>query len=138
MTIICADPSPISLLVMRNDVKRLLPDSDVHICRSADSVIRLAEKYGCDVLITEIDFGRDKGEGLKLAEEIRKLMPNVNIIFATTAPYSEYAALIIQTKFSGYLTKPYNAEDLRKELQELRFQGRRNRFSAFKPIVISE
>ena len=59
MTIICADPSPITLLGLRREVKKILPNSNVHICRDSDSAIRLAEKYGCDVLITEIDFERD-------------------------------------------------------------------------------
>ena len=138
MTIICADPSPVSLLVLKKDVKKILPDSDVHICRSSDSVIQLAEKYGCDVLITEIDFGRDKGEGIRLAEEIGKLLPNVNIIFATTAPYNEYAALIIQIKFSGYLTKPYLLEELKKELQELRFQKKLDRIPVNKTMVTAD
>ena len=138
MTIICADPSPVSLLVLRKEVKKLLPDSDVYICRNSDSAIRLAEKYGCDVLITEIDFGRDKGEGIRLVEEIGKLLPNVNIIFATTAPYNEYAALIIQIKFSGYLTKPYLEEDLKKELHELRFEVKQNSISFNKPIMIPD
>lgn len=138
MTIICADPSPVSLLVLKKDVKKLLPDADVHICKSSDSAIRLAEKYGCDVLITEIDFGRDKGEGIRLVEEIGKILPNVNIIFATAAPYNEYAALIIKIKFSGYLTKPYLAEDLKKELQELRFQERQDRISVSKSIVATD
>ena len=138
MTIICADPSPVSLFALRRDVKKILPDSDVHLCRNSESAIRLAEKYGCDVLITEIDFGRDKGEGIKLVEEIVKLLPKVNIIFATTASYKEYAALIIQIKFSGYLTKPYLAEDLKKELQELRFQVKQNCISGSKPAVIPD
>ena len=138
MTIIYADPSPVSLLVLRKKVKKILPDSDVHICRYADSAIRLAEKNGCDVLITEIDFGRDKGEGVNLVKEIKKLLPNVNIIFATTASYNEYAALIIQIKFSGYLTKPYLTEDLKKELQELRFQVKQNGICSCKPTVMPD
>ena len=135
MTIICADPSPVSLWVLRKEIKKILPDSDIYLCRSSDAAIRLTEKYGCDVLITEIDFGRDKGEGINLVKEIEKLQPRVNIIFATTATYSEYAALIIPIKFSGYLTKPYLAEDLNRELQELRFRGNRNSIPIHKPVM---
>lgn len=135
MTIICADPSPVSLLVLRKKVKKILPDSDVHICRYADSAIRLAEKNGCDVLITEIDFGRDKGEGVNLVKEIKKLLPNVNIIFATAASYNEYAALTIPIKFSGYLIKPYLTEDLKKELQELRFRENQGSIPMNRPVV---
>ena len=59
----------------------------------------------------------------------------MNIIFATTAQYSEYAALIIPIKYSGYLIKPYAAEALRKELQELRFMVTRNCGRAARPAV---
>ena len=121
MTIICADPSPVSVLVLRKDVKKLLPDSDVHICRNSDSAIRLAEKYGCDVLITEIDFGRDKGEGIFLAEEIKELCPRANIIFATAASEGEYTSRILKIRYSGFLNKPYTAEELRTELENLRY-----------------
>ena len=121
MTIICADPSPISVLVLKKDVKKLLPDSDVHMCRNADSAIRLAEKYGCDVLVTELDFGRDKGEGILLAEQIKELCPRVNIIFATAASEGEYTSRILKIRYSGFLNKPYAAEELRTELENLRY-----------------
>ena len=121
MTIICADPSPISVLVLRKDVKKLLPDSDVHMCRNADSAIWLAEKYGCDVLITEIDFGRDKGECIRLVEKIKELCPRVNIIFATAAPERELSSRILKTRYSGFLNKPYTTEELRTELEDLRY-----------------
>ena len=135
MTVICADPSFTALLALRKEIKKTLPDSNVYICRSSDSAIRLAERHGCDVLITEIDFGRDKGEGIRLVKEIGKRLANVNIIFATTAQYNEYAALIIPIKYSGYLIKPYIPEDLRKELQDLRFREKRNCSCASKPAM---
>ena len=121
MTIICADPSPILLLVLRKKVKKLLPDSDVHVCSDSGAAIRLAEKYGCDVLITEIDFGRDKGEGILLAEKIKELYPRVNIIFATAAPERELSSRILKTRYSGFLNKPYTTEELRTELEDLRY-----------------
>ena len=121
MTVICADPSPVSLLALRREVKKILPDSDIRICRGSDAAIRLAEKYGCDVLITEIDFGRDKGEGLRLVEEIKKRCPRVNIIFATAASEREFTSRILKIRYSGFLNKPYTAEELRTELEDLRY-----------------
>lgn len=121
MTIICADPSPVSLLVLREKVKKLLPDSDVHSCRNSESAVQLAKKYGCDVLITAIDFGRDKGEGILLAEKIKELYPRVNIIFATAASEGEYTSRILKIRYSGFLNKPYTLEELRTELENLRY-----------------
>ena len=121
MTIICADPSPISLLVLQKNVKRFLPNSSVHICRNSDSAIRISEQYGCDVLITAIDFERDKGEGILLAEKIKEMYPRVNIIFATAASEGEYTSRILKIRYSGFLNKPYTAEELRTELENLRY-----------------
>lgn len=121
MTIICADPSPISLFRLDKMVKKIAPDAEVLLCKKADSAILTAKKSGCDVLITEIDFGRKKGEGIVLAEKIRSMISSANIIFATAEPNRDYAALIVKMKYSGYLTKPFGVEELRKELQELRY-----------------
>lgn len=121
MMIICADPSPIALLVLKRDVKRILPYADVHICTNADAAKRLAERSSCDVLITELDFGRDKGEGILLAEEIKKICPRVNIIFATAASEEKYTSRILKIRYSGYLNKPYTPEELRTELENLRY-----------------
>ena len=121
MTIICADPSPVSLLTLQKNIKRLLPDSDVYICRNSDSAMQLAEKHGCAVLITAIDFGRDKEEGILLAEAIKDRCPRANIIFATAASEGEYNSRILKIRYSGFLNKPYTAEDLRTELENLRY-----------------
>ena len=121
MTIICADPSPVSLVVLQKRVKKLLPNAGVHISRYSDSALRLAEKHGCDVLITEIDFGRDKGEGILLAEKIEEQYPRANIIFATAAPEGEYTSRILKVRYSGFLNKPYTEEELRTELENLRY-----------------
>lgn len=122
MRIICADPSPISLFGLNIKVKRILPNSKIYLCNKADSAIQIARNEGCDVLITEIDFGRGKGEGIRLAETIADIVPEVNIIFVTASSYQEYAALVMKMKYSGYLTKPYKNDELKRELTELRYK----------------
>lgn len=122
MRVICADPSPISLLGLNRRVSRILPESEVYLCKNTETAIRYAKKRGCDVLITEIDFGRNKGEGIQLVNRITAIEPNVNVIFLTSAPYMEYAALIMKMKYSGYLTKPYMDVELERELTNLRFR----------------
>ena len=120
MTIICADPSPISLFRLEQSIRKILPSSSVHLCKELESAVREAQKSGCDVLITEIDFGRRKGEGIELANKILDLFPFANVIFATAAPDRDYAPLIMRMKYSGYLTKPFEIEDLEKEFNNLR------------------
>ena len=122
MTIICADPSPISLFRLERIIKKIMPESSVHLCKRTDSAVLAAKNTGCDVLITEIDFGGKKGEGIELAKKIIELIPNVNVIFATTVFDRDYAHLLVKLKYSGYLTKPFGIEEMNRELQELRHQ----------------
>lgn len=120
MTIICADPSPISLCRLERSIRKIMPTSSVHLCKKTESALQEASKRGCDVLITEIDFGRKKGEGIELANSIIDLFPFANVIFATAAPDRDYASLIMRIKYSGYLTKPFGVEELEKEFNNLR------------------
>ena len=120
MTIICADPSPISLFRMEQLIRRILPACSVHLCKKSETAIQAAKEDGCDVLITEIDFGRKKGEGIELASRILDLFPFANVIFATSAPVRDYAPLIMRIKYSGYLTKPFAVEELEREFKNLR------------------
>lgn len=120
MTIICADPSPISLFRLERLIKKILPTSTVHLCKSAACVETVAREIGCDVLITEIDFGGKKGEGIELASWILDLFPFTNVIFATSAPVRDYAPLIMRIKYSGYLTKPFAIEEMENEFKNLR------------------
>lgn len=121
MRVICVEPNPILLYGLNRKVKSILPESMIHLCSKPELALEIASKKECDVLITEIDFGRDKGEGIKLATKIENIMPEVNVIFVTAAPYKEYAPLVMKMKYSGYLTKPYMNDELKKELTELRF-----------------
>ena len=120
MTIICADPSPISLFRMEQSIRKILPACSVHLCKKSETAMQAAKESGCDVLITEIDFGRKKGEGIELASRILDLFPFANVIFATSAPVRDYAPLIMRIKYSGYLTKPFSIEELEKEFKNLR------------------
>ena len=122
MTVICADPSMISLYGLRRKLSAILPNAKIYYCNKTETALQIAKEEGCDVLITEIDFGRDKGEGINMAEKISNTISEVNIIFATGASYIDYASLIMKMKFSGYLTKPYSTEDLERELFGLRFK----------------
>ena len=97
-----------------------MPASTVHLCKKTECAISEAKKRGCDVLITEIDFGRKKGEGIELASSILDLFPLANVIFATSAPDRDYASLVMRIKYSGYLTKPFAIEELEKEFHSLR------------------
>ena len=122
MNVICADASPVALAALWGRLLIMLPGSEIFCCRSAEKALAIAEDQGCSILITDIDFGAAKGEGILLAEEIMKICPKANIIFATAAAAGEFASRILKIRYSGVLNKPYTLNELRAELENLRYE----------------
>ena len=69
--------------------------------------------------IAFLDIKMDGLTGIELAEKCKTLCPTVNIIFVTG--YSEYSMDALQLHVSGYVMKPVRANDLRMELNNLRY-----------------
>ncbi len=73
MTVICVDNMPIMLQSLKENADKAYPGADVQPFLSAESALDYAKKYGCDVLLCEINPPRL--EGLFLAEKIQKNQP---------------------------------------------------------------
>jgi len=121
MQIMCVDQSSWGLAELKRTVKHIIPEAHISGCRDPKKALECARKDGCDTLLTEIDFGGPRWEGLELAEQIQKLNPRVNIIFVTDCPEREYAEELIRLRISGYVRKPYNSQKLAEELENLRY-----------------
>ena len=119
MTVICVDNMPIMLQSLKENADKAYPCADVQSFLTAESALDYAEKFGCDVLLCEINPPRL--EGLFLAEKIQKINPKVNIIFVTVCSESEHAKAVLRLKPSGYLTKEATGTQILEELQNLRY-----------------
>ena len=119
MTIVCVDNTPIMLQSLKEDAGKAYPDANVQTFLTAEPALDYAKKYGCDVLICEINPPRL--EGLFLAEKMKNVNPRVNIIFVTVCSESEHAKAVLKLKPSGYLTKEATSEQILEELQNLRY-----------------
>ena len=119
MTIVCVDNTPIMLQSLKESADKAYPYADVQTFLTAESALDYAEKFGCDVLLCEINPPRL--EGLFLAEKVKKINPKVNIIFVTVCSESEYAKEVIRLKTSGYLTKEATGAQILDELRNLRY-----------------
>ena len=119
MTIVCVDNTPIMLQTLKESADKAYPNADVQTFLAAESALDYAEKFGCDVLLCEINPPRL--EGLFLAEKVKKINPKVNIIFVTVCSESEHAKEVIQLKTSGYLTKEATSAQILDELRNLRY-----------------
>ena len=119
MTIVCVDDHPIMLKGTIQSIGQILPDATIGAFENANDAIGFVKANGCDILISEIELcGVD---GLTLANHIKTLNPNVNIIFVTVCDEKEHAKEVFRLKPSGYLVKPANHEQLEAELKNLRY-----------------
>ena len=119
MTIVCVDNTPIMLQSLKENANKAYPYANVQTFLSAESALDYAEKFGCDVLLCEINPPRL--EGLFLAEKVKRINPKVNIIFVTVCSESEHAKTVMRLKPSGYLTKEATSAELLEELFNLRY-----------------
>lgn len=119
MVIVCVDNTPIMLQSLKEDAGKAYPDANVQTFLSAEPALAYAERFGCDILICEINPPRL--EGLFLAEKMKKINPRVNILFVTVCSESEHAKEVMRLKPSGYLTKEATSAQILEELQNLRY-----------------
>ena len=119
MIIVCVDNTPIMLQLLKEDAGKAYPNANVQTFLSAEPALAYAKKFGCDVLICEINPPRL--EGLFLAEKVKNINPKVNIIFVTVCSESEHAKAVMRLKPSGYLTKEATSAQILEELQNLRY-----------------
>ena len=71
MTIVCVDNTPIMLQSLKENADKAYPYADVQTFLSAEHALNYAEKFGCDVLLCEINPPRL--EGLFLAEKVKNM-----------------------------------------------------------------
>ena len=119
MTIICVDKTPIMLQSLKENADKAYPYANVQTFLTAESALDYVEKFGCDVLLCEIEPPRL--DGLFLAEKVKKINPKVNIIFVTVCSENEHAKAVMRLKPSGYLTKEATNAQILEELRNLRY-----------------
>ncbi|MCR4789831.1 MAG: response regulator [Treponemataceae bacterium] len=112
MKIICVDDEK---LILENMVSKCL---SIDFVEDAQGFIRsvMALKYleenKVDVAILDIDMPDMKG--IELAEKMKEIQPDIEIIFATG--YSSYAMEAYKQNAVAYLMKPVSRENLEEEL----------------------
>ena len=119
VTIVCVDNTPIMLQSLKENAESAYPHANVQTFLTEEPALEYAEKFGCDVLLGEINPPRL--EGLFLAEKMKKINPKVNIIFVTVCSESEHAKAVMRLKPSGYLTKEATSAQILEELRNLRY-----------------
>lgn len=114
--------------VISVDDEQIILDDFVQLLESMDEVSEVHGFTDCDkalnyIFENEVDVAffdiRMRGmDGITLAKKAKVLRPSINVIFLTA--YPEYSLEAMKIHASGYLLKPANEEDVRRELRDLR------------------
>ena len=132
MNIMVVDDERLVMDHMLGLVKRVAPDAvAVGFTEPEDACSYLLENR-VDIVFLDVEMG-ELG-GITLAERCKELCPEINLIFVTG--YSQYMKEAFRLHASGYLMKPVSEEELRDELDNLRYplpkeQDRRVKIQTF-------
>ena len=116
MKIMIVDDEQHALNNLLQCVKELRPEAEIVSFNRSDMALAYA-KENMDIDVAFLDINMPVISGIDLAKEIKKVHYTVNIIFCTA--YSEYALAAIRVHASGYVNKPYEKEDIERELDDL-------------------
>ena len=118
MRILCLDDEELALQMLEMCVKKAKPEADVSAFDDQEALLLDAEESGCDVAFLDIHM---RGmNGVEVAKRLKDINPKMNIIFVTG--FSEYKGDAMDMKASGYIMKPVTVEEVKEELENLRFQ----------------
>ena len=116
MKIIAVDDEKIALQGLLASIQKAAPDAEIYGFRYTGAAIAHMENTPCDVAFLDIEM---KGmNGVEVAEKLKSINPDVNIIFATG--FGAYRDAAFDLHASGYLIKPITEENVKREIDNLR------------------
>lgn len=116
MRIIAVDDEPHALRDLAQGIEAAAPGVQVAAFSCPEEALAYARQTPVDVAFLDIEMG--KMDGIQLAQQLKLLVPHMNIIFATG--YGQYMGSAFSLHASGYVLKPVRAEHIAEELYHLR------------------
>ncbi len=117
MKIFAVDDEKLALEMLVEAITEACPDAEVTGFNNPLDCLEEAKKNYIDVVFSDIQM--PQMTGIELSEELKKIRPEINIIFITA--YDNYAVDAMHLHASGYLMKPVTAKKVEKELKDLRY-----------------
>ncbi len=117
MKVIAVDDERLILEDFLDEAERLPEIDEIHGFQNATDAIQYVEEN--EVHVAFLDIQMRGMNGIELADRLKKIAPNINIIFLTA--YPEYSMEAMKLHASGYLLKPAQSCDIQNELRDLRF-----------------
>ena len=117
MNVLLVDDEVPALEVLKETVLQGLPDACVNAFLKPKEALLYAQDHPIEIAFLDIEM---RGmSGVELARQLKKLYPKLNLIFVTG--YSEFTGEAMAMHASGYIRKPVDIKQLKKELEDLRY-----------------
>lgn len=112
MRFFTVDDEVFMLEEMKKILGTLYPDGEIFTFDCPEKAFEAAKEFPADVAFLDVKMRRMSG--LELAARLKKIKPDIHIIFVTG--YQEYAVDAFRLRATGYLLKPVDIEDVKREL----------------------
>lgn len=112
MRFLAVDDEPLMLDALVDALRGARPEAEILSFRWPEDALEVAKEQPADVAFLDIQMGGMTG--LQLAVELKKIKPDIHIIFVTG--YSQYAVDAFAIHATGYLLKPVEQKDVEREL----------------------
>ena len=117
MRILLVDDEDLQLLRLNNEVKKVITDAEFLSYNNPLDAVKENKNTKIDIAFLDIEM--PGMNGIRLAKELKKANPLVNIIFVTA--FDSYAMEAYKIHASGYLSKPVKADKIKEEIDALRY-----------------
>ena len=108
-------------------IRRCAPEAEVVAFTDPHKALEALREAPAEVAF--LDFEMPACHGALLAKMMKEICPLLNIVFATA--YQDYYGHAMQLRASGYLLKPIREEQIREELDNLRYPVEKRRNGLF-------
>lgn len=95
-------------------INKLVPDAVIIEMKSGEEALDLIARESFDLLCIDINLGDISGT--TLATTARRLLPNVEIVFATA--YNNYAEIAFEVDSLYYLLKPFSENKVKRMIEK--------------------
>ena len=117
MNILALDDEKLALEGVVSSIKAALPNAVIHSFNDPEEALKDAKTFCPHIAFLDIET---RGlSGLEVAEKLKEENKRINIIFVTG--FEHYMKKAFDMHASGYVTKPVTEEQIKNELQNLRY-----------------
>lgn len=106
-----------SLKRMITEFSTFLPLGSIEDASDGELALSMIAEQKPDILLTDIRM--PFMNGIELANEVKKLLPDIQIIFISGYDEFTYAKAAIQLQVAEYLLKPIKPNELQKSLEQI-------------------